>query len=271
MQSRALFIGLNQYQDPGNNLRGCLNDVKNVFDYASKNWGFAPGNDMRAVCDARANTSNIRERMQWLSDFMANSAGNGDRFLWLYSGHGSQITQRDNIGDVEKDGLTEIICPYDLDWDDPITDDEIHSILLRIPEGASGLFLSDSCHSGSLDRDINPSYRAPKFMPPPIDIQLRTANGGTKVINTQNVCVDDTINYVFISGCKDSQTSADATIDGKPCGAMTNSFLRALEADPNATILEVHKRMLDILDSGGFDQIPQLTGPERLLTKPFWK
>ena len=66
----------------------------------------------------------------------------GDVLVFHYSGHGSQVPDRH--GDEVDDGLDEIICPYDLDWDDPFTDDDLYDIVQglaggREPDGDPGL------------------------------------------------------------------------------------------------------------------------------------
>ena len=52
----------------------------------------------------------------------------GDVLVFYYSGHGSQV--RDRNGDELTDGLDEIICPYDMDWDRGtyILDDDLDAI-----------------------------------------------------------------------------------------------------------------------------------------------
>ena len=52
-----------------------------------------------------------------------NDATNVRDILFHFSGHGSQIRDRD--GDELKDHLDEIICPHDMDWDGTyIVDDD---------------------------------------------------------------------------------------------------------------------------------------------------
>jgi hypothetical protein len=123
MARRALLVGLNHYPDPANNLRGCVNDVLQVSSLLQRGFLFDASADIRLLTDERATTARIIERLRWL----LRGAGPGDTLVFHYSGHGAQV--RDRHGDELDDGLDEIICPYDLDWDDPFTDDDLHAIL----------------------------------------------------------------------------------------------------------------------------------------------
>ena len=72
----------------------------------------------------------------------------------------------------------------------------------------------------------------------------------------------------YVSGCRDDQTSADTFEDGKPCGAFTWAFLKALQSLPSDTPLErVVLETRSILVKHGYDQIPQVSGTR--ISKPF--
>ena len=75
----------------------------------------------------RATKANIMDRIQ----LAVRAAEPGDVLVFYYSGHGSQIRDRD--GDELADSLDEVICPYDMDWDSNtfILDDDLDEILSR--------------------------------------------------------------------------------------------------------------------------------------------
>jgi hypothetical protein len=75
---------------------------------------------------------------------------------------------------------------------------------------------------------------------------------------------------VLIAACRDGQTSADAWIDGGYHGAHTYYLCRALANGAR----DLNYRTLvsttgTALSRAGFDQVPQLEGPAKLLALPF--
>lgn len=264
----AFLVGINKYVAfPEHNLRGCVNDVSAMWDALSLKFGFVPDN-IRVLCDERATKHAILERLEWL----VSSLKPGDIAVWHFSGHGSQI--RDRLGDELDDCLDEIICPTDMDWDNPLTDDDIAEFFKRVPKGAKLFFIADCCHSGTIDRGglNNPHEIKNRFLPAPADIAFRSLNRnlsfrrfGQKRIErdlNSNIHIIPQ-NHVLLSGCKDNQTSADAFIDGKYQGALTNALLRSLQQQPK-NWFELHNLILNCLH-GKFSQTPQLSGSDDLL------
>lgn len=282
MNKYGFLCGVNVYAEPGNDLNGCVNDIMGVYERLTTKSGFTADN-IRTLADKRALQNEQLIRLDWLM----NTVKAGDIGVWQNSSHGSQVRCRN--GDELDDGMDEIICPHDMDWDNPFTDDLIQTYLKRIPVGAKFFFMSDSCHSGTTDRSAGPGNPHPiknRYMCPPVDIALRGNNdlegismkrslkvknlGGQHRARLSDRIVNVTFinqNYVFISGCRDNQTSADAHIDGKYQGAMTAALLLSLKDNP-ASWLELHEMMLRWLYKNKYSQVPQLSGPEDLLKGP---
>ena len=65
MAKKALLIGINHYQIPGNDLRGCVNDVKAMQATLKKYYGFKPA-DMTTLLDEQATTKAMRTEIQKL-------------------------------------------------------------------------------------------------------------------------------------------------------------------------------------------------------------
>jgi len=258
----AVLIGINKY-DPNLNadLNGCVNDVKGMYEILIKRYGFKPDN-IRILTDERATGSNIMHRMAWLVDHIVA----GDELVLHYSGHGSQIRDR-GVEDELEDQLDEILCPHDLDWNNPLTDDDIGNILNTKADGVFFTFICDSCHSGSIDKTIEFSGSNPnkiRYIRPPVDIRMRSIDRELPIIKVGESIGND---HVLLSGCKDNQTSADAYIDDKWQGAMTSSLLQTLSTNPNRNWESVHADIISILNVGGFTQKPQLIGPDSLIQK----
>ena len=93
------------------------------------------------------NENATRERVLTELDNLANKANPGDIVLITYAGHGAPLEDKD--GD-EADGSDEAWVMYD----GFLLDDEINAKLRKFKEGVRVVLVSDSCHSGSMGRDI---------------------------------------------------------------------------------------------------------------------
>ncbi len=106
--NKAVLVGVNKYKMEGADLNGCVNDVTNVRDILLKYFGFI-ATEIQVLTDGRATKKNIMAKIGWLTA----KAKAGDRLLFHFSGHGSQIVDQD--GDEPKDKMDEILCPHDMD------------------------------------------------------------------------------------------------------------------------------------------------------------
>lgn len=282
---KALFIGIN-YFNTKNQLRGCINDA-----YAMRNFltTFGFRNDpAHMLCltddqrsrDLRPTRQNIIQALLWL----VRGAQPGDSLFLHYSGHGIRVEDLD--GD-ESDGYDEAICPEDFKVAGPIIDDEMNTILVRgLPAGARLTAIYDCCHSGSI-LDLPYTYysdgriKEHTAMNRVGRVAKDTLNGGlyggiigagisliqstpqlfqksqsieTKVMLKGNQHAD----VILFSGCKDSQTSADANFMGMNAGAMTYAFTQALYQYRTPTYAQLLEQIRNILGSK-YSQKPQLS------------
>jgi uncharacterized caspase-like protein len=253
---RALLIGINQY--PGQPLNGCVNDVTDIADYLVSTQGFA-SSDVRLLTDARATTDAIRDRIKWLVE----GAAAADTLLLHYSGHGTLFPVRDAQGNVT--AVHGAICPVDFDWSEPhvIFDSELRDLIDQAPAAVEFIFVSDSCHSGTLTRGFRPRV----FIPPPdIAWRLRTARD----IGLQPELLQIHDRCGFISGCREDQTSADAYIDNRYNGALTYYLLQSLKAgEDKLALTTLIANVGNRLGQAGYEQQPQLHGPDDIRGRGF--
>jgi hypothetical protein len=149
MKGISLHIGLNNL-DPNHylgsgftQLESCINDAGLMADIAAKQ-GFnevVPGSTTQnlILSDGEANV----ERVKFHVEACADELEKGDIFLLTYSGHGSRIRFPDT---TEPDHYDETWCLYNREF----FDDEILELLSCFKEGVRILFISDSCHSGTI-------------------------------------------------------------------------------------------------------------------------
>lgn len=268
MSNKALLVGINRYKLPDCNLNGCINDVTNMRHILTTYYGFSV-KDIRVVVDERATRDGILKRLDWL----VRDSVPGDRLFFHFSGHGSQVRDRD--GDELKDHLDEILCPHDMMWDgNYIVDDELEKIFSKVPGEANLDVFLDCCHSGTATRFAPASFECPsenlprgRFIQPPADILCREEED----LLTHRLFAGQ-INHVLFSGCRDNQTSADAFIDGHYNGAFTYYFCKHIrDTGGNVTRKELLKRVRASLKFNRYDQEPQLEGPKEKLKKGILK
>ena len=179
----------------------------------------------------------------------AKALKKGDLFLLSYSGHGGQVP--DTSGD-EADKKDETWCLYD----GQLIDDELYFELSKFAAGVRVLVLSDSCHSGTITREIAPPPpppgMRPKLMPNAVAMRTYAENkdfydqiqaGLAKAVSGANGVSADpdsalaqvvasgrlttTVtkfdpSVILVSGCQDNQTS----MDGDHNGAFTEALLK---------------------------------------------
>lgn len=263
MARKALLVGINEYKGISD-LSGCINDVTNMRNILKTYLGFT-NRDIRVLVDDRATKANILKRLQ----SMVTKAKAGDFLVFHFSGHGSQIRDRD--GDELKDQMDELICPYDMNWDNGfITDDDLHAIFTKLPENVLLEVFLDSCHSGTALKDVNlwrPAELGPvnplkiRFLPPPADILCRVEGEEDELKPKRGFSTEDrsTLHHVLWAGCKDNQTSADAFIDGTYNGAFTYYFCKHMrDSAGSLSRSELLKRTRNSLKHNGYSQTPQL-------------
>lgn len=261
---KALLVGINDYGGQGD-LRGCVNDVLDMHFSLRSLFGFKT-EEIRVLTDRRATSANIKHR---LINWLVKGAKAGDFLVFHYSGHGSQI--RDRNGDEElTDNLDELICPCDIDWSDSnsyITDDELNKILGKVPAGALLEVFLDCCHSGTGLKEMGimppPPEIAPehptlnRYLPPPADIFLRFS-GEEEALKKKGFQERAAKHHILWAGCMAQQTSADAFINDRYHGAFTYYLNSHLRRDPSVSRAELLKKVRDSLQYNGFSQIPQL-------------
>lgn len=257
---KALLIGIN-YMGTSSQLNGCINDVKKVQDYLLKN-GFE-SDSIHTVTDHIGSTlkptkENILKQIHWLvSDLPKNKQC---ELFFHYSGHGSYTYDRNKD---ERDGRDETLVPLDYETSGLILDDDLKVHLVdTLPENVDLFCILDCCHSGS---GLDLRYRVRSYTKLDgldEDIEENDDKYMQEFVLWQNKKNSQSkANVICLSGCKDSQYSADAYIKGKYQGAMTWGFINVVEKYNYAPIS--YKRLIreiqKLLKKSRYEQIPQLS------------
>lgn len=236
MRSKGLLFGLNYKHCKKSHLNGCINDVRNMSDYLKDEYAmpldiFTDDTDIE-------NTSKIGIITN-LYRLACETYMNNLEFVYIhYSGHGSSM--QDVSGD-EKDGKDEALVPSDYETNGLLVDDLIQKAFQCFNPKTRVVCVFDCCHSGTIG-----------------DIKYKWLS--KTQTSLENINCNVKARLITISGCMDTQTSADAFINNQSQGALTGSILQLLKENPNLkkNILEFLERLRDKLRSSRFSQIPQL-------------
>jgi hypothetical protein len=229
----SVHVGLNAV-DPGHYsgwngaLAACEPDA-NAMEALAKDRGFEP---RTKLLTAEATADAIMKAI-------AGAAGElepGDIFFVTYSGHGGQVPDLND--EEESDGTDETWLAYDRQ----IVDDELFALWKTFKPGVRVIVVSDSCHSGSVNKAITnassvpdpvataeeAAKQEPRFRALPRDKMIETY--------AQNRALYDAIQkqvpssgsseselgsrVLLISGCQDDQLSRDGFMNGAFTGKL---------------------------------------------------
>ena len=264
MKNKALLVGINKYPDPRNELRGCVNDILDMEHFISATNKVYPNENIKKLIDRQATKKEMVAQIKWLMQ----GAEAGDSLLFHYSGHGAQVPTHYN--NIEKDGLDEIICPYDYDGSAATTlrDKEFAQLFAGIPKGVHFVWISDSCHAEDLSRDVNKPeatiYRQFQGATPiiegitPINYdKLMEEEGGS----FGPMAITKPLNGALLSACASHELSADAYINNRYNGAFTHYLIKnLLQYSDSKTMQAIIKLVNMDLDKNGYDQNPEIEG-----------
>jgi hypothetical protein len=222
-RKRAVLCGSNYPRTPYQ-LTGCLNDVANMTTLL-RSYGYTEISQVTDRTPARPTARNLLAAFTWL----LRTANAGDTLFFHFSGHGSF-----EQGAYEQDDLL-IGCDLVSVKDDVLK----HTLRAYLKPKTRLIAVFDNCFSGTQ-----------------LDLRYNYLSSDQPNVDTTK---DETKAHVYMfSGCSDQQTSADAFINGKYCGAMSFVFQQVFSNKKPVTFRNCLLQMRKSLAARGFDQIPQL-------------
>lgn len=148
----ALLVAINAYPEPVSPLDGCLNDADSIEALLRARFD-APSLHLLRIQESAAT------RRAVIDSFRSHlgQAQKGDLALFFYAGHGSQVPTGGLFATVEPGGLNSSIVCYDSRLPNglDLVDKDMAVLISEVT--AKGVHLTtifDSCHSGSMDRDV---------------------------------------------------------------------------------------------------------------------
>lgn len=247
----GLVVGIDDYTYIPK-LHGAVNDAVDIADALG-----AGGAEVTLLLDVAATRAAILGAWQDILD----RAAPGDRLVVSYAGHGSN--EPEHVIGSEEDGLDENFllagfAPRGAAAGERIRDDEIADLLARSAH-LEVIFVADSCHSGTVTRDVKPAlgyrYVTPEGiendpLPPPPPLPA----GGE---------VEDNV-ALFLAAVNEAEKVPEVLIDGVARGALSYAFASgirgAADLDGDGVItkgeFEAHVRRTVRRKSDGV-QLPQ--------------
>jgi metacaspase-1 len=221
---RSIHIGLNSvdpdhYDGWDGTLMACEFDAEDMQKLAESR-GFEPTKLLTPQATADAVTAEIEKAASDLSD--------GDFLFLTYSGHGGQVP--DENGEDEPDRSDETWVLYDRQF----VDDELYALWSKFKPGVRIFVLSDSCHSGSVLKDIDDKEAVPNVVADrntaaaqsprrralPLDVMVKTYRAHRDEYDAIQRAVPSSADanvsasVLLISGCQDEQLSLDGISNG---------------------------------------------------------
>uniref|UniRef100_A0A6C0IRN6 Peptidase C14 caspase domain-containing protein n=1 Tax=viral metagenome TaxID=1070528 RepID=A0A6C0IRN6_9ZZZZ len=254
-QKKALLVGIN-YTNTPYQLYGCINDVNNMKQLLVKQYGYLEQNVVMLTDVVKNNLELLPTNANIISQLttLLKNAKSGDQLVFVYSGHGSSVS--DKNGD-ETSGYDSVLVPLDSLTNNSklIIDDQIKQLInTNLKPGVQLFALLDCCNSGT-SFDLRYNY-------------LNSDSGNNTSINMKQSLTPSKV--VMLSGCTDSQTSADAQFKDASGnmvsgGALTYTFMNTLQTNKYAisysNLLQGIRRSLK---QNGYTQVPQLSSGQSL-------
>lgn len=295
VKGRALLVGVNQYANPKYNLRGAVEDVLAMKAFIKQKYGFAE-EEIHTLLNEQATRQNIlAEFRHWL---IAGTQA-GERVFFHYSGHGYHMP--DDNGD-EDDGEDETLAPYDVTerLENQIRDDEINTLIAQL-SGRLAVLLFDSCHSGTVSRDLgvsNVNGAQARLLPNIAALDTANARGAStaddrvlakrdlKLVNIKQAGAASGV--LVLSAAQATQRAYSIkTLQGGMRGALSLYFVE-LQQGRELTFRQLKQELTqrfnellrdqkipaaqipfgEIIDSAPLEDLPLFTGPQAQLALP---
>lgn len=276
---RAVLVGVDEYERSDiPSLRGCVNDVL-LVRWLLKTCFDVPNEDLRVLVNSRATKENIVRRLGAVLD----RSEPGDLVIFYFSGHGTQVRDRD--GDELRDALDEVICPYDMDWDRGtyLVDDDLDAALESLRPGVMMEAIFDCCFWGAGARSLIPEPVVQglrpdvRFIPPPVDVFARS-EGDEERLPHHRLARSEvfTGRNVLWAASQEGQPAAEDYIDGRAHGIFTfygcQLIVESIERPPpwNYSRAQLLDDLRACFEEQAYEQRPELAAPPDLrASRPF--
>lgn len=267
-EPRALLVGVGKYSVPGIDLPGIDLDLERMRETLNI-MGFEDS-QIRSLLDDQATSSNVIKGFEtWLKDGVEP----GDRVVFYYSGHGSNIP--DFNGD-EDDGVDEVLVTHDVrrvskngkrTLSGVVDDDTLSELIAAIPSDRIWIIV-DACHSGTVTRDIVMDNLS--LGDDPIFTKSFAYSGmpiGKSPVFDRSLDAETEMNFVSMSAAGDQEKAIGTTNGGVFTIGLSNTIRDAAQSGKTLNVFELRdssaQYIRDHVDEWAVHN-PQVTGNESL-------
>jgi len=264
----ALLIGINEYHpDSGvTPLDGCVNDVKAMNSFLSTHYkDLIPSRGIKKLFNEKATRENIIKAFQ---SQLIKKAQPGDTVLLYYAGHGSFNESSEIFKRFDGKEQDETFVCYDsrLEGHYDLADKEIAVLLSRVNKAVDIVVIADSCHSGSITRDV---------VKPRLKSRFYRGRSGERALRSYLLKKDDfyedllkttgkinipNARHLLLSGCDRGQESLE-TFDKR--GLFTTALLKHLSENRDISYSHLFEAVrAEVLADSDGDQQPTLNAWE---------
>jgi hypothetical protein len=285
-ETYAVCMGVNDYPIPtdatgnpfknekgepvDNKLKGCVNDATAYRDLLKSKYNVKESN-IKLLTDKEVTGDKFLEAMKWL----IQSAKAGDHVFFQFSGHGSQIPNKEKVS-----GKQSVIVLQDMRL---VTSDFFKELgpLLK-DSGISSTFLFDSCFAGGMSRNnlgltltglesIGVDFKNPFTIQSAkgrvmLSVPKQATTVATKSLNSlqmqvknKGMALGSEASTCFVFASSADQTSADVSGPNiKSHGLFTLVLTAVLNEEPKLPLGDTISAIADLLAEKKFTQTPNV-------------
>lgn len=237
---RALLVGVGKYQLRGADLPGIEKDIAMMRSVA-QSLGYQKS-EIKVLLDEDATLKKIQ---QAIDSWLVKGVSGNDHVLFYFSGHGSQIFDRNKD---ESDRADEVLVTHDAalgvnTLKNVFVDDMFNKMLEKIPS-RNIFILIDACHSGTATRSIPPRKDVvSKYLEyPGMPRTVRSVSFTSKSIQGL-----ESGNYSALSAAQDNQR-AQASSDGSFfTRGVRDAVAKAVSKGLPLTMQDLHDRATEYI------------------------
>jgi hypothetical protein len=288
---KALLIGVEHHCDgEANHLPGVTEDIRLLSGVLSSKAGFSRENQ-KILLDRQATKENV---VKAFDDWLIKGTKPGDTALFYFSGHGTQVW--DENGHEIQDGKAKILICYDTrlvgpeiersfrnrisrandikDTVNALLGDELHRLLSQLKD-RTVIFVSDSCHSGTVYKSlgnrnvITKNFRRPMVFKGILEKRVSESVNKSFEPDKPYINSDLTIHGVRLAAftaCENSQQAEVKPFSTEPVGehSVFSWYLyHALQGKADVkgegkiTFASLAKYIEESIKRDGYSQVPQ--------------